>query len=129
MRDCRALTDRALAVWLTIGHHLTDDSRSDSPTHCSRGISAAGDGVGIFFVLSGFLITNLLLKEYERSGRIDLSDFYLRRVCRIQPPLYVYLLFRGVVLLGATDRDTNPFDVEPQSCSCRTTGRSTRSSH
>ena len=42
-------------------------------------------GVDVFFVISGFLITSLLLKEQERSGRISISVFYARRVRRILP--------------------------------------------
>lgn len=48
-------------------------------------------GVYIFFVLSGFLITTLLLREQDRTGRISLSNFYLRRVFRILPPYLVIL--------------------------------------
>ncbi len=47
-------------------------------------------GVLIFFVLSGFLITLLLLKEEGRTGRISLRLFYLRRSIRILPAFYVY---------------------------------------
>jgi peptidoglycan/LPS O-acetylase OafA/YrhL len=50
-----------------------------------------GFGVTIFFLLSGFLITTLLRLEYQRSTRISLKDFYLRRALRILPPLYVTL--------------------------------------
>ncbi|GAB2682773.1 acyltransferase family protein [Thalassiella azotivora] len=42
-------------------------------------------GVDVFFVLSGFLITGLLLKEVERSGRVDLKRFYARRARRLLP--------------------------------------------
>ncbi|WP_104193287.1 acyltransferase family protein [Cryobacterium sp. Y82] len=42
-------------------------------------------GVDIFFVISGFLITSLLLKEHARTGRISLVDFYRRRIRRILP--------------------------------------------
>ncbi|MGW4483125.1 acyltransferase family protein [Amycolatopsis sp. NPDC004368] len=48
-------------------------------------------GVYIFFVLSGFLITTLLLREQDRTGRISLSGFYVRRVFRILPPYLVIL--------------------------------------
>jgi peptidoglycan/LPS O-acetylase OafA/YrhL len=48
-------------------------------------------GVYIFFVLSGFLITTLLLREQDRTGRISLSNFYIRRVFRILPPYLVIL--------------------------------------
>jgi peptidoglycan/LPS O-acetylase OafA/YrhL len=48
-------------------------------------------GVSVFFVISGFLITSLLLKEHELTGKISLRDFYIRRVFRILPPFWVFL--------------------------------------
>jgi peptidoglycan/LPS O-acetylase OafA/YrhL len=48
-------------------------------------------GVTVFFVLSGYLITTLLLGEHERTGRIDLRSFYLRRAARLLPGLLVLL--------------------------------------
>jgi peptidoglycan/LPS O-acetylase OafA/YrhL len=48
-------------------------------------------GVTVFFFLSGFLITTLLRRELETSGRISLRHFYLRRACRIFPPMYFVL--------------------------------------
>lgn len=57
-------------------------------------------GVDVFFVISGFLISSLLLKEMESTGSVSLSDFYLRRVRRIMPALLICLLFAfGVGLL------------------------------
>jgi peptidoglycan/LPS O-acetylase OafA/YrhL len=49
-------------------------------------------GVVVFFVISGFLITGLLLDEIERAGRVDLGRFYLRRTVRIFPPYYAFLI-------------------------------------
>ncbi|GAA4076116.1 hypothetical protein GCM10022389_22410 [Flavobacterium cheonanense] len=49
-------------------------------------------GVNVFFVISGFLITSLLLKEESNSGTISLSKFYIRRVLRIFPAYYFLLL-------------------------------------
>ncbi len=57
---------------------------------------SGGLGVGIFFVLSGFLITILLLREELAEGRISLGAFYIRRAFRILPP---YFLTVGVYLL------------------------------
>ncbi len=49
-------------------------------------------GVRVFFVISGYLITTLLVEEESRFGSISLSRFYLRRVLRIFPVAYLYLL-------------------------------------
>ncbi len=55
--------------------------------------------VQLFFVLSGFLITTLALREEDRTGRISLRDFSLRRVFRIMP---VYFLLLGLTALAVT---------------------------
>src|SRR5690606_790013 len=49
-------------------------------------------GVDIFFVISGFLITSLLVREAERTGTISLSQFYARRVRRLLPAASLVLL-------------------------------------
>lgn len=56
-------------------------------------------GVHIFFVLSGFLITTLLIKEKLKSGDISLKHFYIRRVLRILPVAYLFLLV--LIILNA----------------------------
>ena len=79
---------RAIAAFLVVFYHA--------------GIEWAPGGLGvlIFFVLSGFLITWLLLKEEEQSGAISLKLFYFRRSLRIFPAFYAYwLLFSAVSLL------------------------------
>ena len=48
-------------------------------------------GVDIFFVLSGFLITTLLLEEYDRYKTIRFKKFYMRRVLRLAPALILVL--------------------------------------
>jgi peptidoglycan/LPS O-acetylase OafA/YrhL len=50
-------------------------------------------GVSIFFVLSGFLITWLLIKEENKTGTNSLKSFYLRRTLRIFPAYYAFLVF------------------------------------
>lgn len=56
-------------------------------------------GVNFFFVLSGFLITYLLIKEKEFTGRIHVPNFYVRRILRIWP-LYYLCVFVGFVGFG-----------------------------
>ncbi len=57
-------------------------------------------GVTVFFVISGYLITHLLLIEMARTGTINLARFYFRRTLRIFPPLYVLLAV--LFVCGAT---------------------------
>jgi len=64
-------------------------------------------GVTLFFVLSGFLITLLLVRERERTGTISLRNFYIRRALRIFPAYYVFLAvsLAAMILIG-TPPDT-----------------------
>ncbi|HXX69676.1 MAG TPA: acyltransferase [Polyangiaceae bacterium] len=72
-------------------------------------VDVGATGVDVFFSLSGFLITKLLLDEKSERGRVDLLAFYLRRTLRIWPVYYAALLlaFGGAALLG--DRFLRPF--------------------
>ena len=54
-------------------------------------------GVYVFFVISGFLITSLLLKEKLKNGTISLKNFYIRRFLRIFPVAYLYLIVVGIL--------------------------------
>lgn len=81
---------RAIAVFLVVFYHL--------------GVPGIPGGMGvlIFFVLSGFLITWLLLKEEERFGHISLKLFYARRTLRIFPAFYVYwFLIIGLSIISS----------------------------
>ncbi len=66
-------------------------------------IIPGGFGVTVFFFISGFLITRLLLAESEKDGRIGLKNFYIRRFLRLLPALYFMLLvtYFGLAFLGA----------------------------
>jgi peptidoglycan/LPS O-acetylase OafA/YrhL len=74
-------------------------------SHAGYGsVVPGGLGVTIFFFLSGYLITTLLMDERERFGRIDIGKFYLRRVFRLFPPLLVTLVIAyALVILGLLD--------------------------
>src|SRR5690242_8294288 len=75
---------RAICVFLVIFYHLGFE----------RTLPFVPGPLGVlgFFVLSGFLITWLLLKEHEKSGSISLRGFYRRRALRIFPAFYVFWL-------------------------------------
>jgi peptidoglycan/LPS O-acetylase OafA/YrhL len=83
---------RGIAILLVIGGHA-----KWLPTPSSVA------GVNLFFALSGFLITALLLDEVERSGRVSMAAFYVRRARRLLPALVAYLAFAiAVVGVGPT---------------------------
>ena len=88
---------RAVSILLVVIAHLVDPG---THSQLSSTLGHIGNyGVRIFFLISGFLITGLLLKEYDRTGAISLKAFYFRRAIRIFPAFYVYV---GVVCLLAS---------------------------
>ncbi len=71
---------RALAVTAVVAYHL------------GYGWAQGGLlGVGVFFTLSGYLITDILVGQFAASGRVRLGDFWLRRARRLLPALFVML--------------------------------------
>jgi peptidoglycan/LPS O-acetylase OafA/YrhL len=68
-----------------------------------------GFGVTVFFFLSGYLITTLLRREHALTGSISLRNFYLRRIYRIMPPLYLVLcVLVGLSLAGLVPNPMQP---------------------
>jgi peptidoglycan/LPS O-acetylase OafA/YrhL len=64
-------------------------------------------GVTMFFVLSGFLITYLLLKEFEKTKKIDIAKFYVRRILRIWPLYFLYILLIIAFFWNSLNLDFN----------------------
>ena len=93
---------RAVAIGLVFAYHL------------DVGVLPGGFlGVDLFFVLSGFLITSLLLAEFRRSGGIDLVAFWLRRARRLLPALFLLVAVIAIWALGVSrfERDQLRWDV------------------
>ncbi len=79
---------RGLAILAVIAQHI------NLPNTAFAGMV----GVNLFFVLSGFLITSLLMAEHDATGRISLRTFYERRIRRLLPALVALLLAVGVLM-------------------------------
>ncbi len=83
---------RCLSIIMVIGFHCQLISTNFFRT--------GQHGVSLFFVISGFLITTLLLREQMKSGEISLKNFYIRRTLRIFPLYYAsVLLYTGLVFV------------------------------
>ncbi len=83
---------RAIAAISVVIAHVTNQNISDFGFPNTFNFGLADYGVTLFFVISGFLITFLLLKEQMVSGNILVPKFYLRRILRIWPLYYFYIL-------------------------------------
>jgi peptidoglycan/LPS O-acetylase OafA/YrhL len=89
---------RAIAVGLVVAAHTLS-------VYGIKLLSVGTLGVYLFFGISGYIITRLLLLEHHKTGRIDIGAFYIRRSARILPPLFVFLaamvaLWPGESLVG-----------------------------
>jgi len=77
---------RAVAVLLVIAAHIATYRLTSAP------VLGGFIGVDVFFVISGYLITGLMLREVDRTGRVSLADFYARRARRILPAATLVLV-------------------------------------
>jgi len=89
---------RAIAALLVVLSHISLKF-SEMGFKYGHGIDMAGYGVTMFFVLSGYLITFLLLKEYNKNGTISYKKFYIRRILRIWPLYYLTLTIAYLICL------------------------------
>lgn len=80
---------RAISIFLVLAGHANPGIKHSLAS--SVGIDSANLGVRVFFVISGFLITSLLLKERSRPGGISLRLFYIRRALRILPAFFLFI--------------------------------------
>ncbi|HZS48361.1 MAG TPA: acyltransferase [Blastocatellia bacterium] len=90
---------RALSITLVLVSHMIGTRGLFIPQSVGKFFALGELGVRVFFVISGFLITSLLLEELESDGKINLVRFYFRRTLRILPPYFVMVFV--VILLEA----------------------------
>ncbi len=97
---------RAVAIILVLVSHFHWSGGAEDVPSIITSFARYGDfGVRIFFVVSGFLITFLLIREHDDTGKINLRDFYARRSLRIFPVYFSYLfvLFLLQIFSGYSD--------------------------
>lgn len=82
---------RAVAILLVVAGHAV--GTTDVPAPLRPLVHAGNIGVRLFFVISGFLITALLLRELDARGAVSLKNFYIRRSLRILPAFVFYIAF------------------------------------
>ena len=82
---------RAISIVMVLLAHLSGTRGFPVAAATGNFLGLGELGVHVFFVISGYLITRLLMDELDAHGRISLGGFYLRRTLRIFPPYYVYL--------------------------------------
>ena len=95
---------RGIAILLVLNGHATDTTAAGYTGWLTplKWLPNSEVGVQIFFVLSGYLITSILIREYDAIGKIDIKAFYCRRILRIFPAFYLFLLFIvGLNAVGA----------------------------
>ncbi|MGH9561431.1 MAG: acyltransferase family protein [Terracidiphilus sp.] len=80
---------RAISILIVIAGHSSDSL--NAPRFLDYFGHIGNYGVRCFFVISGYLITTLLLKEWEKTGGISLRGFYARRMLRIFPAAFTYI--------------------------------------
>lgn len=88
---------RALSIMMVVGGHLSGSSTVDGPLKSILLFFDGSLGVRCFFVVSGFLITFLLLEERRDTGSISISSFYNRRALRLFPVYYTFLIFLAIM--------------------------------
>lgn len=87
---------RCIAILIVLVDHVNQGQRAARHWY-TRYVFQGQHGVEIFFVISGFLITTLLLDEHDQFGSINARAFYYRRVFRILPAAYSYLMITAVL--------------------------------
>ncbi|MGE5609878.1 MAG: acyltransferase family protein [Bacillota bacterium] len=98
---------RGIAILLVLLAHVCQTHRFPITGPLKQFFLLGGVGVEIFFVLSGFLITTLMLREIDGRGRLSIRHFYRRRILRIVPAYACFLLaVAALVLIGQSELDS-----------------------
>ncbi len=88
---------RAIAITFVVSAHAVQRGAPMISARAATYLTVlAYTGIKIFFVLSGFLITSLLLKEFQETGTLSVRRFYWLRTLRIFPAMYAFLFLVGI---------------------------------
>lgn len=99
---------RGIAVLLVMMYHLDSLIPQLYPF-----VKGGFLGVDVFFVLSGFLITSILIKEYELTNKIFLKNFYVRRFLRLAPAFWLFLICLFFIDLIVLPTNQNSNSINP----------------
>lgn len=100
---------RAVSILMVLAGHIAGTRHAYSLKTFLLFGDLAHFGVRVFFVISGYLITSLLIGEFEKTGTVSIKAFYLRRTLRIFPAFYFFLFIialcsqLGLISLGNGD--------------------------
>jgi|SRR5579863_5326908 len=114
---------RAFSILLVIVSHFIYTSGNFADSRTTLILFDGSLGVRIFFVISGFLITTLLVDETQQFGCISLRNFYIRRILRLWPAQFIYISFLGLLTIftnlhiGMCNYFTSIFFMKNYACS------------
>src|SRR5690348_3223496 len=98
---------RAVSIMMVVYSHAAISCNFPPMPQSIQWIFNGELGVQVFFVISGFIITTLLLKEEKKEGSFSIRKFYMRRILRIIPVYYVFIATTAaIVYVLALDVDS-----------------------
>lgn len=97
---------RALSVLMILGFHKLGPLTEKISEFVNGWVS-----VDLFFIVSGFLITSILLKERDTRGAFNLKNFYLRRWLRLAPAYFIFLSIMCIWMIGRGQHDFAAFFI------------------
>jgi peptidoglycan/LPS O-acetylase OafA/YrhL len=109
---------RGVAILMVLDYHFREMSIFFAPLAAMGFPHFGWAGVDLFFILSGFLVGGLILREWKRSGNFDAGRFLKRRVLKIWPAFYFFLAIEVIARVHPihTFSSREPFEYSELYC-------------